>query len=47
MELQEEFERKADEFGEEYYLSDGVPPNIAGAQLIADKWVQLFDAQIN
>ena len=47
LELQEDFERKASEFGAEYYLSDGVHPNIAGAQLIADKWIKLFDARIN
>ena len=47
LELQEDFDKKADEFGAEYYLSDGVHPNIAGAQLIADKWIKLFDAQIN
>lgn len=47
LELQEDLERKADEFGTEYYLADGVHPNIAGAQLIADKWVKLFDEKIN
>ena len=47
LELQEDFTRKASEFGPEYYLSDGVHPNIAGARLIADKWMQLFNAQIN
>lgn len=47
LELQEDFEQKAEEFGAEYYLVDGVHPNIAGAQLIADKWVKLFDEKIN
>lgn len=47
LELQEDFEQKAEEFGTEYYLVDGVHPNIAGAQLIADKWVKLFDEKIN
>lgn len=45
--LQEDFEQKAEDFGAEYYLVDGVHPNIAGAQLIADKWVKLFDEKIN
>ena len=44
--LQEDFEQKAEEFGAEYYLVDGVHPNVAGAQLIADKWVKLFDERL-
>ena len=47
LELQEDFERKAEEFGAEYYLADGVHPSVAGAQLIADKWLQLFDEKID
>lgn len=47
LDLQEDFEQKATQFGAEYYLVDGVHPNIAGAQLIADKWVKLFDEKIN
>ena len=45
--LQEALEQKAEEFGVEYYLVDGVHPNIAGAQLIADKWIKLFNEKIN
>ena len=45
--LQEDFEQKAEEFGAEYYLVDGVHPNVAGAQLIADTWIKLFDEKIN
>ena len=44
--LQEDFEQKAEQFGAEYYLADGVHPTIAGAQLIADKWLKLFDEQV-
>ncbi len=45
--LQEDFERMAKEYGAEYYLSDGVHPNIAGAELIANKWIKLFDEKVN
>ncbi|MBE7068746.1 MAG: lysophospholipase [Clostridiales bacterium] len=45
--LQEDFEKKAKEYGAGYYLFDGVHPNIAGAELIADKWLKLFDEEVN
>ena len=44
--LQCHLEKKAKEYGVDYYLQDGVHPNVAGAQLIADKWVELFDKEI-
>ena len=44
--LQEKFNRAADKFGAEYYLYDGVHPNVAGATLIADAWLQLFESKI-
>ena len=31
----------------EYYLIDGVHPHIAGASLIADEWVRLFQGEVN
>ena len=45
--LQEDFEKAAEKYGAEYYLADGVHPNVAGAQLIADKWIKLFDEEVN
>lgn len=45
--LQEDFDKMAKEYGVEYYLSDGVHPNIAGAELIANKWIKLFDEKVN
>ena len=45
--LQQKLEEKAKEFGEQYYLSDGVHPNVAGAQLIADEWLKLFKEKID
>ena len=45
--LQDDFEKAAEKYGAERYLLDGVHPNVAGAQLIADKWINLFDEQVN
>ena len=44
--LQEKLSEKANQFGEEPYLTDGVHPMIAGATLIADEWVKLFKEKI-
>ena len=41
--LQEQFSAKAAETGASYYLDDGVHPHIAGATLIADEWMKLFN----
>lgn len=40
--LQEKFNEKAEEYGAEYYLYDGVHPHIAGAKLIANEWLKAF-----
>ena len=40
--LQEEFNKKAEQYGAEIYLYDGVHPHIAGAKLIADEWLKVF-----
>lgn len=40
--LQEKFNEKANIYGAEPYLYDGVHPMIAGATLIADEWLRLF-----
>ncbi|MBP5308085.1 MAG: SGNH/GDSL hydrolase family protein [Clostridia bacterium] len=44
--LQKKFDEAAEKFGVEPYLFDGVHPDIAGATLIADEWVKLFEREI-
>ena len=44
--LQEKFNSASEKFGVEKYLFDGVHPNVAGAALIADAWVELFREKI-
>ena len=41
--LQQKFTEKAKESKAEYYLSDGVHPHTAGATLIADEWMKVFN----
>jgi lysophospholipase L1-like esterase len=45
--LQERFDKVAEKYGAEAYLSDGVHPAIAGVQLIADEWVKVFKKEID
>ena len=44
--LQEAFNKGAENSKAEYYLSDGVHPHIAGAKLIADEWMKLFNQYV-
>lgn len=44
--LQEKFERAAAKHGVDSYLYDGVHPNVAGAKLIADAWIEMFKERI-
>lgn len=44
--LQDKFDVAASKFGAEHYLYDGVHPDVAGATLIADAWVELFREKI-
>ena len=44
--LQDKFEEVAERFGAEYYLYDGIHPDIAGAKLIAEEWLKVFNAMI-
>ncbi|MBQ3019031.1 MAG: SGNH/GDSL hydrolase family protein [Clostridia bacterium] len=44
--LQEKLTQSAEKTKTEYYLVDGVHPNVAGATLIADEWVKLFKKEI-
>ncbi len=43
--LQEKFDRAAETGNAERFLADGVHPNPAGAKLIADEWIALFDGK--
>lgn len=45
--LQEKFNEQSSKYGVEPYLYDGVHPMVAGAKLIADNWIELFDKEIN
>lgn len=44
--LQEKMNAAAEKFGAEKYLYDGVHPMVAGATLIADAWLKLFERDI-
>ena len=43
VELQEEFSKKAQKYGVQYFLFDGVHPHVAGARLIAKEWMKTFE----
>lgn len=44
--LQEKFTRAAQKSKAEYYLVDGVHPHVAGANLIAEEWIDLFQEEV-
>ena len=44
--LQDKFNEMSVKYGAEHYLSDGVHPMVAGANLIAEEWVKLFKEKI-
>ena len=44
--LQEAFDKAAEKTCAEYYLYDGVHPDAAGARLIADEWIKLYNEKI-
>lgn len=44
--LQAAFDGAAKKFGAQAYLFDGVHPDVAGATLIADEWIKLFEREI-
>lgn len=44
--LQDAFNKVVKQTNVEYYLYDGVHPNIAGAKLIADEWLKLYKDKI-
>jgi lysophospholipase L1-like esterase len=44
--LQDKFDKGEKEISAEHYLSDGVHPSIAGARLIANEWLKLYNEKI-
>ena len=45
--LQEKFDAAASKYSADYYLADGVHPTVAGAKLIAEEWLALFNKEID
>ena len=43
IELQAHFDKAAQNVSPEYYLFDGIHPTVAGAQIIADQWLEHFE----
>ncbi len=43
VEIQSDFDRLAKTYGDEYYSYDGQHPTIAGATIIADNWLKVFE----
>ena len=41
--MQEKFDIASEKFGVEHYLYDGIHPNVAGARLIADAWIEYYN----
>lgn len=44
--LQEELDSKAEIYGNEAILYDGIHPNVYGAKILADKWFEVFEQLI-
>ena len=44
--LQEHFDKAASQVSPEYYLFDGIHPTVAGAQIIADRWLDYFEKTV-
>lgn len=44
--LQEQFDALAAQYGGDYYLFDGIHPTVAGANVIADNWLECFENNI-
>lgn len=44
--LQDVLSKKAEKDGAETYLYDGVHPSVAGAKIIADEWLRVFEKEI-
>lgn len=45
--LQDKFDEMSNKFNEAIYLYDGVHPNVAGATLIANEWLKVFEEKVN
>ena len=44
--LQEKFDKASEKTCASDYLYDGVHPDVAGARLIADEWMKLYNEKI-
>ena len=44
--LQEQFDALAAQYGGDYFLFDGIHPTVAGANVIADNWLECFENNI-
>lgn len=44
--LQRKFDEAVEKLGAEYYIPDGVHPNIGGSSLIATEWMKLYNEKI-
>ena len=44
--LQDKLDEMAKKYGEKYFLYDGIHPDIAGINLIAEEWLKIFKTQI-
>lgn len=45
--LQAKFDEMSERFNKSVYLFDGVHPNVAGATLIANEWLRVFDEKVD
>ena len=46
VDLQDKFDEMAKKHGEKYFLYDGIHPDLAGANLIAEEWLKVFKTQV-
>lgn len=44
--LQKDIEKAVEENGVKFYFGDGVHPNLAGARIIANKWIDCYEKNI-
>ncbi len=43
--LQKKMSEAAEKYGARHYLIDGIHPDVAGAKIIADEWLKVFEEQ--
>ena len=44
--LQDKFDEMAKKYGEQYFLYDGIHPDIAGINLISEEWLKVFKTKV-